>query len=109
LNYRLFHLAGKLRTDRVDLRLRILLCVVDARAQPELHDDRRHPFGGGRRNVPHARDGVERLFNALGYFALHGFRRCAGVQRLHGQNGDLHIRKLIDRELPVREDSQRDQ
>ena len=99
------------KSARMALILACASCwaVCDARAEPELDHDGGEPLGGGGADVADAGDGVQRLLDALGDLAFDGLGRRPGVEGLDRQNGDLDVRKLVDGELPVREEAERHQ
>ncbi len=74
LDDRLLDALGQLVADGVDLGPGLLGGLVDLDLQLELHHDAGEPLARGGVDVLHARDGVDRLLDALGDLPLHGLR-----------------------------------
>src|SRR5581483_5276049 len=83
LNHRFLDVLWKIGPDGIDLRLRVLLRVSDLDAQVKLDCNRGIAFSRYRLDVAYSGNRVQRLFDALGDFALYGFRRRSRVFGLH--------------------------
>jgi hypothetical protein len=92
---------GQLAPYGRHLRPRVLRRLVGIHLELELHPDLGDALAGDGADMPHPRDRVHRLLDALADLPLHGLGGGALVDGHHGDHGDLHVREHVDGKPPV--------
>ena len=105
---RLFGPAGQLSQDRADFVAHFLGADVSVLGKQKLHRDHRHPFGARRADRVDARHRVDHVLDRLRDRRFHLLGTRAGQGRRDHAHGKVDVRKQVDTQAEVGQDSEHD-
>ena len=99
----------EIAADALDLRPDVLRRRVDVASELELDRHLRHAFERDRRDAIDAFHRIEGFLHPARHLALDRLRARARVDRLHGDDGNVHLGELVDCKSAIAEDAEDDQ